>query len=155
MTEHCGQDLPEWLAQADATDLPPLRSFTRGPRNDLDAATAGLALLWNSGPSKDTSTGSRCSSAKCMAARPSTYYSASSPPEPGTLPRSVTAPQEVDQNRIHRLRTRHRCHSTVCRSATTVRDAVTCGAVEAELRDMSYRPASDPAGCDRVALLHG
>ncbi|BCJ65737.1 ISL3 family transposase [Polymorphospora rubra] len=50
MDEHRGHDLPEWLTQADATELAPLRSFTRGLRHDLAAVTAGLTLPWNSGP---------------------------------------------------------------------------------------------------------
>ena len=50
MNEHRGQDLGQWLNQADTTELPPLRGFASGLRNDLDAVTAGLTLLWNSGP---------------------------------------------------------------------------------------------------------
>ena len=50
MTNLRGHDLPAWLAQADATELAPLRSFARGLRHDLDAVTAGLTMTWNSGP---------------------------------------------------------------------------------------------------------
>lgn len=50
MTNLRGHDLPAWLAQADTTELAPLRSFARGLRHDLDAVTAGLTMTWNSGP---------------------------------------------------------------------------------------------------------
>ncbi len=45
-----GEYLPEWIEQTEATDLPPLRSFARHLRRDLDAVTVGLTLRWNSGP---------------------------------------------------------------------------------------------------------
>ncbi len=47
MAERRGKDLPEWLVQANATELAPLRSFTHGLRHDLAAVTAGLTLPWN------------------------------------------------------------------------------------------------------------
>ena len=37
------------MAVVDADDQPPLRSFVRGLRRDLDAVTAGLTLPWSSG----------------------------------------------------------------------------------------------------------
>ena len=50
MTERRGRDLPTWLTDIEATDLPPLHSFARGLRHDLTAVTAGLTHHWNSGP---------------------------------------------------------------------------------------------------------
>ena len=50
MTERRGQDLPDWLTQAEDTDLAPIRSFARGLRYDLNAVTAGMTLPYNSGP---------------------------------------------------------------------------------------------------------
>jgi transposase len=49
MTQRQGTDLSAWLEQADATELPPLRSHVRGIRHDFDAVTNGLTLEWNSG----------------------------------------------------------------------------------------------------------
>jgi hypothetical protein len=45
------QGLPElqgWLAAAEASDLPQLRSFARGIRRDQQAVTAGLSLPYSS-----------------------------------------------------------------------------------------------------------
>jgi transposase len=42
-------ELEGWLAQAEASDLPQLRSFARGIRRDQQAVTAGLTLPWSSG----------------------------------------------------------------------------------------------------------
>ncbi|MFE4922326.1 transposase [Streptomyces sp. NPDC056661] len=44
-----GTMLPQWLRQAETSDLPPLRSFAGSLRQDFDAVTAGLTLSWNSG----------------------------------------------------------------------------------------------------------
>jgi transposase len=41
-------ELEGWLAQAEASDLPQLRSFARGIRRDQQAVTAGLSLPYNS-----------------------------------------------------------------------------------------------------------
>ncbi|MDH6711396.1 transposase [Kitasatospora sp. MAA19] len=49
MTERQGQDLADWLEQAEATGFQPLCSLARGLRQDFDAVTAGLTLEWNSG----------------------------------------------------------------------------------------------------------
>ncbi|WP_433513225.1 ISL3 family transposase [Nonomuraea sp. CA-143628] len=49
MTNRHGHLLPDWLDQAEATGLQPLRSLARGLRQDFDAVTAGLTLEWNSG----------------------------------------------------------------------------------------------------------
>lgn len=44
-----GHRLPAWLKQAEAIDLPPLKSLVNGIRQDLDAVMAGLSMHWNSG----------------------------------------------------------------------------------------------------------
>lgn len=49
-----GDQLPAWLAAADATDLPSLHTFAAGLRRDLDAVTNGLTLTWNSGAVEGT-----------------------------------------------------------------------------------------------------
>ena len=41
-------ELEDWLAQAEASDLPQLRSFAHGIRRDQQAVTAGLSLHWSS-----------------------------------------------------------------------------------------------------------
>ena len=41
-------ELEGWLAGAEASDLPPLRSFARGIRRDQQAVTAGLSLPYSS-----------------------------------------------------------------------------------------------------------
>ncbi|MFK4272562.1 ISL3 family transposase [Streptomyces milbemycinicus] len=44
-----GTMLPQWIRQAETSDLPPLRSFAGSLRQDFDAVTAGLTLAWSSG----------------------------------------------------------------------------------------------------------
>ena len=41
-------ELEDWLAGAEASDLPQLRSFAHGIRRDQQAVTAGLSLHWSS-----------------------------------------------------------------------------------------------------------
>ena len=41
-------DLEDWLTQAEASDLPQLRSFANGIRRDQQAVTAGLTLPYGS-----------------------------------------------------------------------------------------------------------
>jgi transposase len=48
------RDLGNWLDAADASGLPPLRSFTRGIRKDHDAVLAGLTLPYSSGKVEGT-----------------------------------------------------------------------------------------------------
>ena len=48
------KDLGNWLDAADASGLPPLRSFTRGIRKDHDAVLAGLTLPYSSGKVEGT-----------------------------------------------------------------------------------------------------
>jgi transposase len=51
MNERRGRKLLEpWMAAADATGEPALRSFVTGLRADQDAVTNGLSLGWSSGP---------------------------------------------------------------------------------------------------------
>jgi transposase len=45
-----GDRLDEWIAAADADDLPDLHSFTHGIKRDYDAVHNGLTLPWSSGP---------------------------------------------------------------------------------------------------------
>jgi transposase len=49
MRDRAGHHLPQWLTEADATDLPELKSFVVGVRSDLLAVTAGLTLPFSSG----------------------------------------------------------------------------------------------------------
>ncbi|MDX2291821.1 MULTISPECIES: ISL3 family transposase [Streptomyces] len=49
LTQLRGEQLPEWIASAAATDLPSLQRFARHLERDLDAVTAGLSHPWNSG----------------------------------------------------------------------------------------------------------
>nr|WP_232334218.1 transposase [Rhodococcus sp. WB1] len=50
MVDRRGHDLAEWMTDVDATGSSALRSFVIGLRRDLDAVTAGLTLVHNSGP---------------------------------------------------------------------------------------------------------
>jgi transposase len=50
LTERQGQRLRAWMADVHAGGAPAQRSFVNGLRTDLDAVTAGLTLLHNSGP---------------------------------------------------------------------------------------------------------
>jgi transposase len=50
MQDRAGEtELGGWLAAAEASGIPQLRSFARGIRKDLAAVTAGLTLPWSSG----------------------------------------------------------------------------------------------------------
>jgi transposase len=44
-----GADLPQWIANVQADDLPSLHTFTKGLQRDLEAVTAGLTLPHSSG----------------------------------------------------------------------------------------------------------
>ena len=44
------RDLPQWIHQVQADDLPGLRPFTNSIQRDLAAVTAGLTLPYSSGP---------------------------------------------------------------------------------------------------------
>jgi transposase len=44
------RDLPQWIRQVEADDLPGLRPFTTSIQRDLAAVTAGLSLPYSSGP---------------------------------------------------------------------------------------------------------
>jgi hypothetical protein len=50
LTQLTGQDLPQWISDAQAAGLPGLSSFAKGLKQDLDAVTQGLTTRWNSGP---------------------------------------------------------------------------------------------------------
>jgi transposase len=44
------RDLPQWIREVEADDLPGLRPFTTSIQRDLAAVTAGLSLPYSSGP---------------------------------------------------------------------------------------------------------
>ena len=50
MVERRGHKLAEWRTDVEATGSLALRPFVTGLRRDLDAVTAGLTLVHNSGP---------------------------------------------------------------------------------------------------------
>jgi hypothetical protein len=50
LTQLNGQDLPQWISDARAAELPGISSFAKGLEQDLDAVTQGLTSRWNSGP---------------------------------------------------------------------------------------------------------
>ena len=50
LTQLTGQDLPQWISDARAAELPGISSFAKGLEQDLDAVTQGLTSRWNSGP---------------------------------------------------------------------------------------------------------
>ena len=55
MTARTGEDdLETWLAAAQTSDLPQLRSFAHGIRLDQQAVTNGLTLPWSSGTVEGT-----------------------------------------------------------------------------------------------------
>ena len=49
LTSRHGERLDAWIADADASGLPDLRSFVTGLKRDHDAVRNGLTLPWNSG----------------------------------------------------------------------------------------------------------
>jgi hypothetical protein len=50
MNKHRGDRLPGWMLRVQADNLPALHSLVTGLRRDLDAVTAGLTMIWSSGP---------------------------------------------------------------------------------------------------------
>jgi transposase len=50
MNKHRGERLPDWMLRAQADNLPALHSLVTGLHRDLDAVTAGLTMIWSSGP---------------------------------------------------------------------------------------------------------
>jgi transposase len=50
MNKHRGDRLPDWMQRVQDDNLPALHSLVTGLRRDLDAVTAGLTMLWSSGP---------------------------------------------------------------------------------------------------------
>ena len=50
LTQLTGQNLPQWISDARAAELPGISSFAKGLERDLDAVTHGLTSHWNSGP---------------------------------------------------------------------------------------------------------
>jgi transposase len=50
MNKHRGDRLPDWMLRVQDDNLPALHSLVTGLRRDLDAVTAGLTMIWSSGP---------------------------------------------------------------------------------------------------------
>jgi hypothetical protein len=50
VTQLTGQDLPQWISDVRAAELPGMSSFAKGLEQDLDAVIQGLTSRWNSGP---------------------------------------------------------------------------------------------------------
>ncbi|MQA86751.1 MAG: hypothetical protein GEV03_19510 [Streptosporangiales bacterium] len=50
LTQLTGHNLPQWITEVHAAELPGLSSFAKGLEQDLDAVTQGLTSHWNSGP---------------------------------------------------------------------------------------------------------
>jgi transposase len=50
LTQLTGQDLPQWISDVRAAELPGMSSFAKGLEQDLDAVIQGLTSRWNSGP---------------------------------------------------------------------------------------------------------
>lgn len=48
--ERAGHQLDAWLIEAEASQLPELKSFAKGIRQDKAAVVAGLTLPWSNGP---------------------------------------------------------------------------------------------------------
>jgi hypothetical protein len=87
LTELTGRDLPRWISETRAADLPGISGFARGLEQDLDAVTQGLTTQWNSGrpegrrqPHQDDQAADvrprpafpSCASASCSPPRPLT-----------------------------------------------------------------------------------
>jgi transposase len=50
LTQLTGQNLPQWISDVRAAELPGMSSFAKGLEQDIDAVTQGLTSRWNSGP---------------------------------------------------------------------------------------------------------
>jgi transposase len=50
LTQLTGQNLPQWIGDVRAAELPGISSFAKGLEQDLDAVTRGLTSRWSSGP---------------------------------------------------------------------------------------------------------
>ena len=95
MTRRTGDnDLEGWLAAAEASDLPQLRSFAHGIRIDQQAVTNGLTLPWSSGKVER-----RCATAvtavapaavRCCPAKLARSSAIDSGGSPGTTARSTS-----------------------------------------------------------------
>ncbi|MDX2564459.1 hypothetical protein PV371_33080 [Streptomyces sp. TX20-6-3] len=93
LTERQGERLPDWLDAVRRDDLPNLHTLAAGIDRDRDAVIAGLTLPWTSGVVEGTSTGSRCSRARCSAVQASpSCGSASSCPDHRRRRNSMAAP---------------------------------------------------------------
>jgi transposase len=52
MNKHRGDRMPDWMLRVQADNLPALHSLVTGLRRDLDVVTAGLTMIWSSGPGR-------------------------------------------------------------------------------------------------------
>jgi transposase len=50
LTQLTGHNLPQWISDVRAAELPGLSSFAGGLEQDLDAVVQSLTSRWNSGP---------------------------------------------------------------------------------------------------------
>jgi len=50
--ERGGEQLDDWLAEAEGSDVGALRRFAQGLRKDLAAVRAGLTERWSNGPTE-------------------------------------------------------------------------------------------------------
>jgi len=72
LTGRHGERLDHWIARVDADDLPHLRSFTTGLRQDHAAVVNGLTLPYSSGAVEGTVNKIKMLKDKCLAAPNST-----------------------------------------------------------------------------------
>jgi transposase len=49
LTQLTGQNLPQWISDVRAAELPGISSFAKGLEQYLDAVTQGLTSRWSSG----------------------------------------------------------------------------------------------------------
>jgi hypothetical protein len=98
-------ELEGWLASAEASDLPQLRSFARGIRRDQQAVTAGLSLPCSSAALEGNVHKSSSSSGKCSAAQGSRPAQARHPP-PGVTGTTELAEGPEIGARFHITRTK-------------------------------------------------
>jgi transposase len=71
-------ELEDWLARAEASDLPQLRSFARGIRRDQQAVTVGLSLPCSSAALEGNVNKSSSSKGSAMAEQGSRSYASAS-----------------------------------------------------------------------------
>lgn len=78
MNKHHGDRLPDWMQGVQADNLPALHSLVTGLRRDLDAVTAGLTMIWSSGPVEGAVNRIKTLNDLCTAGPASIFYAAAS-----------------------------------------------------------------------------